>query len=879
MINRLFKSGWRDKFAGGRKPAAGPLRQSSSPESNKAATDQSGEAQQRKAEIALIKDSEQALLAHHTLTDSSSEIRYAAAQRLRDKPLIRVTLKQLGKKDKRVARTLRGQLENLEAEQLLLKNIEEIIESIEQIGYSEQWRRDQTRLNTLHNSWNKLAGVSAEKYSRFSKASNAALGRIAQWQNKLESLKPLIEARESQCALAEDFLTQLNQRQRLSSLEAKELGETLDIFQHDWDQLETLPEQYESVLARHFQQTMSQLHKRVSFLQRNSLVADGLGRIIHKAESQLGKPHIQAEFIAKLKTDWEKQKLPEDPRLAGEYRDQFSQLSNRLNAQWEKQKHNQEKDLCNIQAWLDRIEASLAQDKLNDSEQLQAQIKKSLQGLTDIPEQQKLTLENRLHKLTPRIQELKGWRHWGTDQARNELVDEAIALKEVDHDAKTRATAVRELRSRWKKLGEIDPVSGHQLWKNFDSVCTEAYALCQAHFDAEKELRGDNLRDRKNICTEFESLHSETNWDSPDWRAIDKQMRNLQNRWRKSGPVSRRDWKSIFKRYKSAESAIESQLKNERRIDHNKRQALIEKLEALCDHDNLAEAIRIARDAQRAWQPTVTGRRSDEQKLWKRFRAAADAIFDRDKEKQKTVRQELDAVLDKKKTICIAAEKLASSAQISSSDIPRLRAQWDETESVKDRQASVLERRFEQAIQSVKTASQRGHWKQQFEQLHRLLEKHDLLEALEKALQKNGDHDLIEGFKQQWSDLKSSEDPALEIRFKKACQGSFDAQELESNTESRTSLLLDLEILLELKSPPELAEKRMQKQVDRLTGAMISKDENSSRLEPSLERIKTYYESGAVPPEQAEKFSSRLIPVVSSLEARLAKLIDGRTGA
>ena len=188
----------------------------------------------------------------------------------------------------------------------------------------------------------------------------------------------------------------------------------------------------------------------------------------------------------------------------------------------------------------------------------------------------------------------------------------------------------------------------------------------------------------------------------------------------------------------------------------------------------------------------------------------------------------------------------------------------------------MLERRFEKAMQSVKKNSQKGHWKRQLELLSSLMEKHDLLETYEKTIQKNGDGALIESCKQQWLAFEDNENAALETRFEKASQRSFNENELKTNADSRASLLLDLEILLELKSPPELAEVRMQKQVDRLAGAMAHKEDGqNNRLEPSLERIKAYYELGAVSAEHSEKFSSRVIPVVANLESRLTKLIEG----
>lgn len=71
-----------------------------------------------------------------------------------------------------------------------------------------------------------------------------------------------------------------------------------------------------------------------------------------------------------------------------------------------------------------------------------------------------------------------------------------------------------------------------------------------------------------------------------------------------------------------------------------------------------------------------------------------------------------------------------------------------------------------------------------------------------------------------------------------------------------------MEILLELDSPPELAEERMKKQVERLANSM-SQGNSQDGLKQVKKLVRQYCSTSTVPVARADRFGARFVIVAS----------------
>lgn len=710
----------------------------------------------------------------------SSETRLTAAKKLKDETSLREAIKILGKRDKRVTQQLRENLNRLLEQKSRSTEIDNLILSLNKLGQTEHWQHDQARLQKLQQHWEEHLRQLADKTQQLSwQAASAKLTqRLTDWKSRTAALQPVLEAKQSLCELIEGFAGELSDRNYLRKPEAAEFTATFDSFSSDWASLSELPPEKEYPLEKQFNNGLLKCRELIQTLSQNARASEQFERLIDLGNKLLKKKSIPTLAVEKLNKDWENLILPKNKTLSNSLLKDFSNLNKHLQLRLTEQTNSREKGLSSIQQWLNSLDKELSENKISHAPKLFLRIEQTLRELPEVPRNQQKEIGAALAEMRPRLRELEGWRHWSTDRAREELVAEASALIDAEISVKERAKSIKGLRERWKQLGKMDPKSGHTLWKKFDQACTQAYEPVKNHKAEEQDARNKNLEKRETICKQLEKISSETDWKSPDWRDIDKHLNKLRNQWRSCEPVNRKNWNAINERFNNAVSELDGQLEDERRISYNRRLVLIEKIESIKDNQDLVLAIQTAKDAQKSWQPTVMGKRADEQRLWKSFRAAIDHIFEREKARRNSDSEALNTLLQEKQSICESVEQLArlegDSLISAQSESHKLLQQWDNIPEIRNKHYKKIEKRFQQALKSFEDRCIQQQQQQNKQQIFNLL------------------------------------------------NGKCTANDATPNPEQLNLLLLELEIILEVDSPDDQANARMQLQVERLADAMSS---------------------------------------------------------
>lgn len=728
-------------------------------------------------------------LADVILHDASAEVRALCASRLQSEEPIRSVLKKLPKKEKRTAKILRAKLEEIESINAIIVRKESLLKKVSSLGNTDEWQREQTTLMSLRNEWKQLSAHDlSDLDAKFHERERSAQERITARKFQAASLQPVIDEKTGQCAFVEAYLEKLNQKQRTSTEEASDINSTLDLFADEWRQQPALPESIESPLANRFHDALSACRKRVSELQERSQKTAHLEAILSNAQKMLLHTDATEKEIQNLEDDWRQQQLPGDSSLAIEYKDNFDELFQQLKTKIEKNRLKKTQGLKLIEHYIEQVEASLSQEKLGNSTQLIKKAKKTLEGLAGLCPNERRKIEQRIKSFTPTIKTLEGWRHWGTDRAREELISEAESLGGANITIKERTEQVKSLRNRWKNLGSIDPGARTALWNRFDIACNKAYEPCKAQFEEETETRNKNLGKRRSICETLKELRDTTDWESPDWRSVDKAFRSLQSQWRECGPVNRKDWPTISEEYRQLLININNRLEEERNKNRKFREDLIAQIEILKNEENAEIAAEKLKKLQKQWQVTVSGKRGLEQKLWRNFKAAGDTIYNKEKLRKQAAIDEVNVALIKKENVCDQLENLTGPNHHIKQQLAALEQQWNETTVPEHRSARALQARYDAAIESCHADILCNDIETQRSELGTLFET-----------------------------AKNSRGPQI------------DTAEIEE-------LLLDVEIQLNVDSPSAYRQQRMKKQVDRLSARLGKKQ--STSLENTTSRFK-----------------------------------------
>lgn len=333
---------------------------------------------------------------------------------------------------------------------------------------------------------------------------------------------------------------------------------------------------------------------------------------------------------------------------------------------------------------LDAAEAAVAAGQLSEMRQHLEAIDIALKALHGAALEE--TLRSRLQDLLSERERLRAWEKWSGAQALDALIAEAEELarqtmaatgvtapvppieNQEPSDAapvsaepaveavetvtsgrrapklhiQTHRQAIQALRQRWKLLDQAG--GNHALWQRFDAALQLAYQPVAAHQAELDAARQANLKARQALLDELDGLPelaaaSDEGMDQS--AALKDRLRVLskfQIDWRQLGPlehtVPSRSRAGLQKRWQATLDRIEAPLQQARHAAEGQREQFILRAEAIVQeisHNPQArDVMPRLRELQAQWQQHARSlplSRPVETTLWKRFKAATDAVF------------------------------------------------------------------------------------------------------------------------------------------------------------------------------------------------------------------------------------------------------------
>jgi hypothetical protein len=246
-------------------------------------------------------------------------------------------------------------------------------------------------------------------------------------------------------------------------------------------------------------------------------------------------------------------------------------------------------------------------------------------------------------QVAPRVRELREmdeWRRFANGQRQEQLIAMAEAivasLKAEEETGKpsdlaATAKALRELHTKWQEVADAPRAVAQRLWDRFRTATDFIRARCEVYFAKVREERGAALERKTAIVTEAEALAA-----SNDWAKAPARFQELQAEWQALGPVSRDLGRDLAQRFRTACNAFFARRRedlNERKRVWNenlaKKEALCARVEGLVESTDWDAAASEIKRMQAEWKTIGPVRKNKSEAIWNRFRAGADAFFDR----------------------------------------------------------------------------------------------------------------------------------------------------------------------------------------------------------------------------------------------------------
>lgn len=791
----------------------------------------------RKNVIATIKD--QALLFRIASDDTAKDIQFVAAQQLTDHQQIK-KLEKHTKNNKRLRQLLKERMAQQSAHEAWLQQLEQICKESEQLGQYDKWDQDKTNALRLQSQWGILIQQSNDVpnplIQRYESAQQAFNEKYAVYLEQEEERKPIREQQKNLIERARNLLDQL--RHHTETLSAEPLQQAIKSLNDDWSQAtKNLPTIEQAELNQQFDQTAKQIKTLASTVLDDLKTLARFDKLVEKAESINNRDGvIDQKQLAQLKKQWNNLDQPRtlDHRPQKE---RYLNLLNRLDARLQREAEQQDTKIESLRKLVNQMEQAIATNQLGDAIDHHHRAQRLLPSLKNAQASQLKPLQSRLQQAGPIIREAKDWRHWGTDNAREQLISTAENLIEDTGISPTdREKKLRELRSEWKKLTKIDPQQHQALWERFDQACTKAYEPCKHYHEQQAQQRNSNLQARAAICEQLETLASSFDWEqSPDlidWKSINEAIQKQRKAWKSAGTVDRKQWKEVNDRFNNAMDALEIHLDKERQRNFAMRSRLLEQAEQLVNYEVITDAIETAKQLQASWKTTITAKQSAEQKLWKQFRAAINAVFEHQKQQRADNKAALLGNLDAKQSVLNELESWLAldneSFKQRYSDLTQKESEFEAIADIPKSKQDELNRQLKQLQKRLQQKLEQGDQEKRQQQLQLFIDKATLC-----SLKEQGETIADEA----WDELDKLKDNKLENQISKRFKQT-DA--IDETNEHLSELLIEIEILLDLSTPKAFQQQRMQYQIQKLPELMLSANSKEDNMRLAIDKVRNY---------------------------------------
>ena len=531
-----------------------------------------------------------------------------------------------------------------------------------------------------------------------------------------------------------------------------------------------------------------------------------------------------------------------------------------LRARIHKQVERRDRDYEKALKLMDELETALRKNELQHAEKAYHKLMSIMGGIPGLSEQRWQRIEKRLNRVRPQIRKLESWRHWGTTQVRQNLINQVEQLTAAGLAPEKLAKRIQQARDQWHEWDRSGDHAGKELWNAFDQACEEAYKPCIDYFEKQKQRRAANLKKRQAIIDNLNARFASTDWKHPDWRELDRYVNYARRDFYKIGNVEFKQRKPVARAMNEALEQFEQYLSRERERSFRAREKLIADIEALAAVDRLRDAIDQLEVLKKQWTVTVAAKRKDENRLWKRFQAACDGIYHRRDAERKHQSAERESNL-KQKQVLVEELKRAAKAEddellANTSALARIRDRWEHIGWVPRKQEASLDKLWRSAQKQFTGAVEAAQNRARASALDNIAKLAELCDQWEQATLAGETVD-VEAAKAVWDALpKASGDIAevMQQRFEQAFRRPND-EILIQNLAAKQQACLKLEVLLELESPDDCQAERMAYQIERLNASM-HKDPDAQDTPEDL--LHNALSTGAIPADAVETIRQRI---------------------
>ncbi|WP_291528138.1 DUF349 domain-containing protein [Bacteroides sp. UBA939] len=350
-------------------------------------------------------------------------------------------------------------------------------------------------------------------------------------------------------------------------------------------------------------------------------------------------------------------------------------------------------------------------------------------------------------------------------QIKFSIIEELKELVESPDDANKSYSEFKKLQQQWNEIKLVPQAKVNELWKNYQLYVEKFYDLLKLNNEFREYDFRKNMEIKTRLCEAAEKLANE-----PDVVSAFHQLQKLHQEFRDTGPVAKELRDEVWNRFKAASTVVNRRhqqhfeaLKEVEQHNLDQKTVICEIIEAIdyneltnfASWDNKTQEI-IA--LQNKWKTIGFAPQKMNVKIFERFRKACDEFFRKKGEFFKSLKEGMNANLDKKRVLCERAEALKDSTdwKTTADELTKLQKEWKTIGPVAKKYSDVIWKRFISACdyffeqKNKATSSQRSVEVENLNKKKEIIEK---LSAIGEDVDTNKATQLVRELMKEWNNI------------------------------------------------------------------------------------------------------------------------------
>lgn len=468
--------------------------------------------------------------------------------------------------------------------------------------------------------------------------------------------------------------------------------------------------------------------------------------------------------------------------------------------------------------------------------------------------------------------------------AKQALMTELRALIANEENIGNAFQRFTEMGEQWKQIGPIPQQSYRELQQEYSQLREEFFY----HIRIYKELRDHDLRKntalKQALVADMEAVQRV---DSV--REAEHLVKEYQDKWHQVGPVTREDREAVSEAFWNATRVVYDRINDHykaRRAEHESnlaaKQALVAKVVELgkqaedLDGNAWKALTDQVLELQQAWKSIGFATKKDNERVWREFRNACNAFFDKKNAHYAAVKDQYKAVREKKEALIAEALALKDSTawRQTADKLKALQQQWKQAGSAGQRDEHKLWGRFRDACDAFFQARSAAFDQQDAEQAGNVQAKEELIgeiEAFTLTGDRNADMESLKAFSTKWLNggrVAPKQYDRLSTRYRAALDKQYDQLKMNEGERRKMSFQNRLQ---DLASAPD-GKLRIEKE-SRFVKRKIEELETEVRQgEENMGKFSFKSAAGAAMKKEMEKNLDRTRQEIERLQAQLKQL-------